>query len=183
MLQQDHPGLLARYDIVHLVSNLIEKLWQPDSRWDEFLQARCRCANAVRQNKLSHLKPPKPKTKARYMNIDREVRLGGRALAVLERVRTGQLTDHQKQRLPLKEVEAKLGWLDAFRSEIENWLELSLIGQRASSVIRCHGYSAGTVAILRRELGEPKGSPSQQLVSQIIAKIEPTCKLSGIANF
>lgn len=78
LLQQDHPGMIALYDIVHLVSRLIQKTLLQDTRWEAYRKACCVCANGVRQGKLAHLKPPRPKTKARYMNIDREVRWGGR---------------------------------------------------------------------------------------------------------
>jgi hypothetical protein len=179
LLQKDHPALIALYDIVHLVSRLIEKFLQQDQQWDQYRKACCRCANAVRQSKLAHLKPPRPKTKARYMNIDREVRWGARALGVLERVRSGKLSDRQKQRLPLEQIEEKLGWLDEFRSPIECWMELSSLGQRASGVIRHHGYAAGTVEILRRELGQPEGINAERLVCQIIEKVSPMCQAVG----
>ncbi len=148
LLQEEHPEVLALYDIVHLVSCQIEKLLQRDEQWDKYRKACCTCANAVRQTMLAHLKPPRPKTKARYMNIDHEVRWGLRALFVLDRVRAGNLTDRQKQRLPLDKVEEKFGWLDGYRVALGNWTELSSLGQRASGVIRRHGYSAGTIEIL-----------------------------------
>ena len=179
LLQVDHPELIALYDIVHLVSCLIEKFLKRDQQWDQYRQACCRCANAVRQNKLAHLKPPRPKTKARYMNIDREVRWGARALGVLDRVRAGELSDRQKQRLPLAQIEEKLGWLEEFRSAIGDWMELSSLGQRTNGVIRRHGYAAGTVEILRHELGQPAGAHSHQLACQIIEKVTSMCQAVG----
>ena len=83
-----------------------------DEIWDAYRQACCACANAVRQSKLGHLKPPKPPAKARYMNIDREVRWGARAVQILDRVRSGILNERQMQRLPLELMKAKFGWLE-----------------------------------------------------------------------
>ena len=179
LLQKDHPEILALYDIVHLVSCQIEKLLQQDESWDTYRKDCCTCANAVRQTMLAHLKPPRPKTKARYMNIDHEVRWGLRALFVLDRVRAGNLTDRQKQRLPLDNVEAKFGWLDEYRVAIGDWMDLSSLGQRASSVIRRHGYSTDTIAILRRELGSPERAKSQQFVSRVIEHVTPMCEAIG----
>lgn len=179
LLQKDHPEIHALYDIVHLVSCQIEKLLQQDEQWNRYRKDCCTCANAVRQTMLAHLKPPRPKTKARYMNIDHEVRWGLRALFVLDRVRSGSLTDRQKQRLPLDKVEEKFGWLDEYRATLGNWMELSSLGQRASSVIRRHGYSAGTIEILDNELGEPEHAMSQQFVSQVIARVKPMCEAVG----
>ena len=179
LLQQDHPRVISLDDIVHLVSRLIETILLQDPRWNEYRKASCDCANRVRQGKLAHLKPPRPKTKARYMNIDREVRWGARALSVLDRVRKGELTERQHKRLPRLLVEEKLGWLDEYRDAIGMWLELSSLGQGASRVIRRCGYAASTVDTLRLELGQPDHRESQQLVERIIEKVEPLCAASS----
>jgi len=179
LLQQDHPGVISLDDIVHLVSRLIQKTLLQDSRWNEYRKACCSCANGVRQGKLAHLKPPRPKTKARYMNIDREVRWGARAAGVLDRVRRGELTERQRERLPRDLIEQRLGWLDAYREAIAMWLELSSLGQRASRVIRGEGYGANTVEVLRSELGQPEHFESQQLVERIVKQVEPMCEASS----
>jgi hypothetical protein len=175
LMQKENPDVISLDDIVHLVSRLIQKLLEQDDRWDQYRQANCKCANAVRQGPLAHLKPPRPKTKARYMNIDREVRWGARALSLLDRVRSGQLNERQKKRLPRELIETNLDWLDAYREGIEIWLELSSLGQRASHVIRYRGYAPGTIDLLCRELGEPKHAAPQQLVAQIIEHVTPMC--------
>jgi len=179
LLQKDHPSVLALYDIVHLVSRSIEKVLKQDERWDEYRKASCKCANAVRQSSFAHMKPPRPKTKARYMNIDREVRWGGRALRVLDRVRSGELTERQKARLPLDKIEAKFGWLDNYRSEISLWTELSNVGQTASKVIRRYGYTAESITRLREALKEPQHAESRAMAAQIIEQVEPMCQAVG----
>lgn len=179
MLQQKYPSVIALYDIVHLVSRLIEKLLTSDDSWSEYRKACCECANHVRQSKLSHLKPPRPKTKARYMNVDPEIRWGTRALAVLDRVRQGTLTTRQQERLPRHLVEEKLGWLDEYRGVIAAWQELVSVGQCVSSVIRRHGYGVDTMTALRTTVDEPLHRDSKQLLAGIQAVIEPMCKAAS----
>lgn len=179
LLQKDHPDVIALYDIVHLVSRLIEKLLKQDERWDEYRKASCQCANAVRQSCFAHLKPPRPKTKARYMNIDREVHWGARALYVLDRVRGGDLTVRQQARLPLEKMEAKFGWLDEYRDVISLWSELSRVGQSANSVVRRHGYAADTMAELRCITDDLRHAQSRALAEQIVEQVEPMCEAVG----
>lgn len=185
LLQQDYPEIIALYDIVHLVSRLIEKLLTQDVRWDEYRKACCQCANAVRQCSLAHLKPPRPKTKARYLNIDREVRWGLRALSVLDRVRSGQLSERQQKRLPQEQVEAKLGWLDEYRDAIGSWGELSRVGQCANSIVRRHGYGIDTLTELRSltqtavDAAFAVYTPSHRLAAQILEQVEPMCAAAG----
>ena len=179
LLQKDHPDVIALYDIVHLVSRLIEKLLKQDERWDEYRKASCQCANAVRQSCFSHLKPPRPKTKARYMNIDREVHWAARALQLLDRVRCGDLTVRQRARLPLEMMEAKFGWLEEYREAISLWLELSRVAQSANSVVRHHGYSADTMAELRCITQDLQHASSTWMAQQIIEQVERMCEAVG----
>lgn len=180
LLQREHPEVVALDDIVHLVSRLIEKILKAGDRWEEFRKASCQCANAVRQSKLAHLKPPRPKTKARYMNIDREVRWGARALHVLDRVRSGNLNERQQERLPKDVLEQRFGWLADYREEIELWQELSSIGQRSCSVIRRHGYGRETIKALLLELKTSKHACSRDLSDKIIGQVKPLCDVATV---
>ena len=180
LLQGKHPEMLALYDIVHLVSRLIEKRLNADDRWSEYRKTCCDCANRVRQSRLAHLKPPRPKTKARYMNLDPEIRWGARALGVVDRVRKGNLKARQQERLPRELVEEKLGWLDAYRKPVAVWLELTTIGQRTSGVIRKHGYGVDTMKALRSELAAPTHPESQGLVDEILEQVEPMCTAASV---
>lgn len=149
------------------------------SQWDEFRKACCQCANAVRQSTLAHLKPPRPKTKARYMNIDREVRWGARALRLLDRVREGNLKVRQQVRLPKGLIEEKFGWLDEYRSSLQQWEHLSLTARHVISEVRRHGYGSNTVLALETIVESTPDESSRQLVRQIIDDVQPMCDLSG----
>lgn len=180
LFQADHPDVISLYDIVHMVSRMIEKIMKLDAMWDEFRKACCTCANAVRQHKLGHLKPPKPRTKARYMNIDREVRWGARALQILDRVRSGNLNERQKQRLPLELVEAKFGWLDEYRDAIKQWELLSLTGRQVISEVRRHGYGTTTVAAIERIADSTTDPTCKQFVDGVVATITPMSEAGSL---
>ena len=151
LFQADHQEVISLYDIVHLVSR----------------------KNAVRQSKLGHLKPPKPRTKARYMNIDREVRWGARALQILDRVRLGNLKERQRERLPLELVEARFGWLDEYRNAIKQWELLSLTGRQVVSEVRRHGYGTTTIDAVQRIADSTTDPTCKQLVDGVVATIKP----------
>ncbi len=95
LFQERHSSTISSYDIVHLVSRKVEKIMNSTPQWDEFRKACCTCANALRQSKLAHLKPPCPRAKARYMKFGREIRWAARALWLLDRVQSGKLTEQQ----------------------------------------------------------------------------------------
>jgi|TARA_B110000196_G_scaffold317099_1_gene329602 hypothetical protein len=179
LLRKDQPTVISLYDIVHLTSRKIEKVLDNDPQWAEFRKACCQCANAVRQSPLAHLKPPRPKTKARYMNIDREVRWGARALLLLDRVRENRLTDQQRVRLPKDLIEEKFGWLDEYRSVLEQWEHLSLTGRQVISEVRRQGYGSDTVSALETLARSTSDESCGQLFRQIIDDVQPMCDISG----
>jgi hypothetical protein len=176
LFQDKHANVIPLYDIVHMTSRKIEKIMNADERWDKFRKDCCTCANAVRQSKLAHLKPPRPRAKARYMNIDHEVRWGARALQVLDRVRLGQLNPRQKERLQLEQVEAKLSWLDNYRDSIKRWECLSLTGRQVISEVRRQGYGTTTVAAVERIAQATTDPACLAFVEDIAATVKPMCE-------
>lgn len=175
LFQQTHPETISLSDIVHLACRLIWKRLGKEDRFSQYRQACCQCANKLRQSPLAHLKPPRPKTKARYMNLDPEIRWGRRALWLLDRVRGGDLTDRQKERLDRQQVEAQLGWLEKYREELKVWTELCEVGQASCTVVRRRGYSPATVAELKATLGPGKTPAAQGLIVELTSVVEQQC--------
>jgi hypothetical protein len=176
LFQQAHPETISLFDIVHLASRLVWKRLGAEERFSQYRQACCQCANRLRQSPLAHLKPPRPKTKARYMNVDPEIRWGRRALWLLDRVRSGQLTDRQQQRLDREKVEAHVGWLEEYREELNVWSQLCEIGQTSCTLVRTYGYSPATTAELKATLGTGQTPAAQELIADLTAVVEQQCQ-------
>lgn len=175
LFQQDHPKTISLYDIVHLACRLIWKRLSKEDRFSQYRQACCRCANKLRQSSLAHLKPPRPKTKARYMNLDPEIRWGRRALWLLDRVRGGNLTARQQERLKIEDVQAELGWLEEYREDLGIWTQLCAVGQASCAVVRRWGYSGETVSQLKAALGVSDRPVVQDLITELTLAVEQQC--------
>ncbi len=175
LFQETHSQTISLYDIVHLASRLIWKRLSKADRFSEYRQACCQCANKLRQSRLAHLKPPRPKTKARHMNLDPEIRWGRRALWLLDRVRSGDLSDRQRARLDRTEIESQLGWLEAYREELRVWTSLCEVTQTSCTVVRRYGYSSETVAHLREALGTGAEPVAQGMIDEITTLVEQQC--------
>lgn len=179
LFQATHGEVVLLYEIKHLTSRKVEKVMAADERWEQFRKDCCACANATRQSKLAHLKPPCPRAKARYMNIDREIRWGARALYVLDRVRAGKLNPRQQKRLTGEQVEAKLGWLDSYRDSLQHWEQLTLTSRQVISQVREHGYGTTTVAALK-DLAQTTTAPTcREFVDDIILTVRPMCEAAS----
>lgn len=176
LFQRDHPGLGSFYDIVHLVSRVIKAIFESDPRWDSYRKACCKCANFLRQSPLAHLKPPNPRTKARYMNFDREVRWASRAIAVVDRVRSGNLSQRQRARLSPVLVQQRLGWLEAYRQIALVWSEVIWTGQAINTLVRRTGYTNTTPEDIRRFASAAQYSETRLLIDRVVAEVEPLCR-------
>jgi hypothetical protein len=180
LLGEKHSGIISLYDIVHIVSRMSEKIMNADSRWPAYRQACCRCANATRQTTLAHMKPPTPKSKARYMHIDEEVRWGARSLAILDQARNGKLSCEQKAQLSLDELEKQLGWLDEYRQSLIQWEAITHIVKKSCRLVRTCGYGAALQQRIAAELGEWKDLTVSALVKDIVTHCEQSSQLVGL---
>ena len=176
LFQKDRPGVASFYDIVHLVSRIIKAIFESDPQWDSYRKACCKCANFLRQSVLAHLKPPSPKTKARYMNYDREVRWASRAITIVDRVRSGNLNERQKVRLSPELVEQRLGWLDEYRHIALAWSEVIWTGQAINSLVRRSGYTNNTPDEIRCFASTAQYQQTRTLIDQVFAEVEPLCR-------
>lgn len=179
LFQLKQPNVISLYDIVHLVSRLIKSIFEADPRWEAYRKACCSCANYLRQSVLAHLKPPTPKTKARYMNYDREVRWAVRALWLMDCTICGHLSDRQKARLPRALMLERLGWLREYREAVSVWLEVILVGQKICQIVRQQGYRRNTAAAIRCLLTSSRNESSRSLIDQVANQIEGMCSRLG----
>ncbi len=177
--QAKHPDVVDMYDVVHMVSRKIEKIMNAHPQWAAFRKDCCSCANTIRQSKLAHLKPPCPRTKARYMSFNREVCWGARALWVLDRVKSGNLADRQKERLPYAQVNEKLRWLRQYRHTLKQWEQLSLIGRQVIAVVRANGYGIATIPALEAIKQTINNRACRKFIDDVIVTITPTCELAA----
>jgi hypothetical protein len=129
-----HPETASISDIKHQTALLLKHDLQSDATWDTFCQLATRTRHQVQQTPLAALAPPNQRTKSRYMNVDRLVVWGERLLAFLDR------------QMPLSaeafdpsQIEAKYGWLRAFRQPLRQWGELLSIATATEDFVRTHG--------------------------------------------
>ncbi len=179
LFQQTNSQTIALFDIVHLVCRLIGKRLGKQDRFSKYRQDSYACANKLRQSPLAHVKPPRPKTKARYMNLAPEIRWGRRALWLFDRVKSGDLTQRQRERLDPQAIQDQLGWLEEYRSDLEVWSDLSALGQECCSVVRHCGYSKVTTQKLKETLGTGNSAAAAELIGELIEVVDQQCLRCG----
>lgn len=103
-------------DFKHRAANIFKRLIGNTERFGEWLSLMGKTRSRVRQTELAHLKPPTPKPKARFMNMQPTLQWGRRMLWLLEHPEA-----ECRKHLPAELLEEKLGWIRLFRQELEDW--------------------------------------------------------------
>jgi len=157
LFREDHPTTLHRLDLKHKNALLLKKRMQQDKRWQKFVSAANRTKLVTTQTALAFLNPPSLKTKARYMNLDKLVEWGQKALAYLDHPRPveGLIVDQ-------REVRKKLGWLRAYRASLQTWSDWLTIVRTAEDHVHTSGYHRRLRSELRQKLRSLAKTPSSQ---------------------
>ncbi len=144
---QAHPETSPIYDIKHKTATVLKHELAHDADWLRFSDWANQTGRRVQQTALVALAPPHPKTKARYLNLAELVRWGQTLLALLDQPQSQQPCAFDRE-----QVQAKLGWLKEFRSQLAEWAELFELLTAVESFVRQHGLYAGAWLELQTQL-------------------------------
>lgn len=141
---KEHKYTSHIYDIRHQVALLIKKELENDSAWKSFIEITSTAQSYMRQTEVASLAPPNQRSKARYMNVD---------ILIKWALNVDRMTEEKKALFDKKELKRLLGWLDAYREDIERWGRLTHIAETVVSFIAINGVRRGNASELRSQLG------------------------------
>lgn len=141
LLRQSYPEIIDTYDISHKLACLLKGELSHDDRWQAFLTACAQARPRLQQTPGSCLMPPEVRVKARYMNLDRQVRWAQRRLDYLDGPDDPQLAKKlgltaAQTRLWLAE---RLGWLRGFRDDMTLYGAMMQVVRVAQTVVKQEG--------------------------------------------
>jgi hypothetical protein len=80
LYQQSHTKTICTHDISHYVALVLKKQLANDERWTSFLSHCGQTCSQIQQTELAFLKPPKQRTKARFMHTGTHLKWGNKLL-------------------------------------------------------------------------------------------------------
>jgi hypothetical protein len=141
LLRRQYPAIIDTYDISHKLACLLKGELSDDERWTAFLAACAKARPRLQQTQASHLMPPELRIKARYMNLDRQVRWAQRRLAYLD----GPVDSKLATKLGLTSEQSRawvlerIGWLHDFRDDITLYGAMMQVVRVAQTVVKQQG--------------------------------------------
>jgi hypothetical protein len=131
----EHSGTAAIYDIAHRGACLLKRCLERDERWAAFQKQAGQTRQRTQQTEFAALRGPSLRNKARYMNLGPVLRWGRMVLGVLDRVPAEYATSAR--------LEAKFGWLRAYRGALQEWWALYETVRTTARFVRRQGLYAG----------------------------------------
>ena len=107
------------YDLKHKIATLLKKTLDKDNKWDDFRKMTKLISNKLQQTSLAKYKPPRQRVKARYMNINEQIRWAKKTLIIKANMENQESkTDDEKKLLEVLED------MDNFKKEINEYGEM-----------------------------------------------------------
>lgn len=163
--REAHPQTSLTHDIAHRTANEMKRELEADARWKQFSVATGAARQRLTMTPLAHLSPPKLRSKARYMNLEKLLAWGGAALRYLDAPQPvdGVLPDA----VVLRE---KLGWLTEYRAALAAWGAAMEVVTATLTYIRNAGYHRQAAAELGPQLCALYSAMGPSAIAQRVAE-------------
>lgn len=146
LFQADHPGVDWNHDLTHRFALLLEKELGRQPWWREFITRVNECRQLCQQTTWSHLQPPAPRAKARWLNVRPLVRW---ALAVL---------DYRRRQAPAgADFARRFGWLEDYRASLAEALQMITVLEETARQLKHEGLNEHQVQRCAQRV-EPLGT-------------------------
>ena len=171
-LKNGDKPVLVQTDPKHKLANIINSVIGGDERFEKFQTKLGQTRSAIQQTELSHFTPPKQKTKARFMNLEKTMGWAAMVLWQLSRPKS-----EARANIATERMNEKLGWLRSFRKDIAKWNRCLDVVAVTLKLANEQGLSAGSRRRLKSELNRlDLCSASREVADRTLAFISESEK-------
>jgi hypothetical protein len=164
--QEIRPKTCHVPDAAHYGANLLKHAWSDQPRWQQFGQQLQDTSAKLRQTKAAYLLAPRMRAKARFMNVDAQLRF------------TSRLLKHLDSAAPQAKALEYYGWLREFRDDLALWQREHGLVRTAIELVRVDGLHTDTGPLLEKAWGEIGPSESEARIAaklrEYVATYQPT---------
>jgi hypothetical protein len=141
-------------DVAHYGASLLERSWSDQPRWREFYSQLQSTSGKLRQTKAAYLLAPRPRSKARFMNVGVQLRFARRVLKLLTRP------------VPHEKAMTYYGWLLDYQADLAVWQREHGLVQTTIELLRVHGLRVESLAELDKSWGPISGPDSTRDIAE-----------------
>ena len=138
VLRKYRDDMVILGDFKHFAANVLKNLVGGSQPFARFTSQVGLTRSAIQQTELSHLTPPSPRPKARFMNLKTTLTWAQMVLWQLAHPDSRARCDINEAR-----VNEKLGWLETFREDLIHWSACQAVVSAAVTFINEQGLFRG----------------------------------------
>jgi hypothetical protein len=167
-LTERRSDTLVLRDFKHYAANVLKSLLGKDERFQEVGGKIGQTRSAIQQTELAHLNPPRPKQKARFMNLSSKI---GWMTMIVWLLRTPDAT--ARKGIRDERMQEKLGWVKEYEADIRVWQECQDVVSRSLTFINEQYLFKGAADGLRSVIGDSlEHDKSKELGRRLIAFVQ-----------
>jgi hypothetical protein len=144
----------------------LKHAWSDQPRWQSFGQQLQDTSAKLRQTKAAYLLAPRMRPKARFMNVDAQLRFAA------------QLLKHLDGAAPQAKALEYYGWLRDYRDDLARWQREHGLVRTVIELVRVDGLHTDTGPLLEKAWGEIGPSESEAHIAvklrAYVATYQPT---------
>jgi len=134
--KSQHAFIRKTYDVTHKTALILKHSLKNDKNWTLFIDLTAKTKRSLTHTNLCFIAPPKPKDKARWLNLETQIQW---ARSIL---RFNKKRLNAKQKRLFKE---KLSWVEKFKPQIEDWEAILQLLKILKKEIKTRGLSQNTL--------------------------------------
>jgi len=135
-------GIRKTYDVSHKAAIILKNHLKNDKPWKKFMNCTADSKRSLIHTILGYLSSPRPKDKARWLNLDMYISWAEKILAInstkLNKKEKGKYRD-------------KLFWLKDFRFNIKEWRAMLDLLQVMKNEVKTNGFKNSTVKAFEKK--------------------------------
>jgi len=158
-----YHGIKYVPDVIHATTNILRRIFEKNTRWDEFSKKVSETKNKLKQSSCSELCPPQIRGKSRFLNCDVIIDWGVKVIELMEK------------RLCDDGAKIKLGWLFEYKNDLSEMQEMIKIVKLTNELTRFHRITSTTgltaERLFRKEAITQNGQKLLQEILEFLNKI------------
>ena len=160
------------YDVTHKAAIILKHYLKDDKNWTSFVEFACNTKRSLVHTVLSFLAPPRPKDKARWLNMDAYIDWVERVMCLGKSKLSSVEYDKYKD---------KLMWPKKFKPQIKEWRSILDLLQIMKKIVKADGLSKHTVKDFKEAAKDIELNTTRlkQINTEIIAYLLDECKNLG----
>lgn len=169
-------GITHIHDLSHLISLVIEKIFDKDKRYNELKEKMSLMRSKFSQTNIASIVPPKRRKKSEYQSFDKLIKWSEQALNLINNTLNNEdkIKKIKKEfsKAPLARIKEELCWVNDYKELITELVEINRVIKIIEKDMKHSGFSSKTLINAKKTLSELQSSNGKLLMINLTIKLE-----------